>query len=68
MPDITCEGSVSNAQQSHQSLAGGCNVRIDLSTKTVHLHYQPDQLSHSQIETALAIASHRKYSREERKC
>ena len=58
VPDISCGHCVQTINTTLGQLAGVEQVATDLSTKTVHLRYQPEQVSLKQIEGALDEAGY----------
>jgi len=53
VPDVSCEHCVKTINGALRTLSGVEAVNTDIPTKTVHLRYQPDQLSREQIEQVL---------------
>jgi copper ion binding protein len=53
VPDVSCEHCVRAIDGALGVLAGVEGVSTDIPTKSVHLRYDPSQLSMEQIETAL---------------
>jgi len=53
VPDVSCEHCVKTINGALGTLSGIETVNTDIPTKTVHLRYQPDQLSREQIEHVL---------------
>jgi copper ion binding protein len=53
VPDISCEHCVKTINTTLGELAGVEKVATDIPTRTVHLHYRPEQVSLQQIESAL---------------
>lgn len=53
VPDVSCGHCVNTVNGALGALAGVETVNTDLPTKTVHLRYDPSQVSLDQIETTL---------------
>jgi len=53
VPDVSCGHCVNTIDGALGKLAGVERVATDLPTKTVHLRYDPGQVSLDQIEAAL---------------
>jgi len=53
VPDVSCEHCVKTVNGALGTLPGVETVSTDIPTKSVHLRYDPDQLSMEQIETTL---------------
>lgn len=58
VPDMSCEHCVNTINSTLSGLDGIQNVKVDLSSKSVQLQYQPNQVSLQQIETALDDAGY----------
>jgi copper chaperone len=53
IPDVSCEHCVKTVNVALGALPGVETVSTDIPTKSVHLRYDPGQLSMEQIETTL---------------
>jgi copper chaperone len=53
VPDISCEHCVKTINGALGVLPGVAAVNTDISTKTVHLRYDPQQVSLGKIEEVL---------------
>ncbi len=53
VPDVSCEHCVKAINGALGVLPGMETVSTDIPTKSVHLRYNPDQLSMEQVEVAL---------------
>jgi copper chaperone len=53
VPDVSCEHCVKTVNGALGTLPGVETVSTDIPTKSVHLRYDPNQLSMKQIETTL---------------
>jgi copper chaperone len=53
VPDISCEHCVHAINGALSVLAGVETVSTDIPTKTVHLRYDPQQISMETVEAAL---------------
>jgi copper chaperone len=58
VPDVSCEHCVKTVNGALGALSGVESVSTDLPTKSVHLHYDPGQLSMEQIEATLDNAGY----------
>jgi copper chaperone len=58
VPDVSCEHCVKTVNGALGTLPGVETVSTDIPTKSVHLRYNPDQLSMEQIETTLDDAGY----------
>lgn len=58
VPDISCEHCVKAINGALGPLPGVETVSTDIPTKSVHLRYNPEQLSMEQIEAALDDAGY----------
>jgi len=58
VPDVSCEHCVKTVNGALGALAGVEAVSTDIPTKSVHLRYDPGQLSMQQIETTLDDAGY----------
>jgi copper ion binding protein len=58
VPDISCDHCVHTINTTLGHLSGVDSVQTDLPTKTVHLRYQPEQVSLQQIEASLDDAGY----------
>ncbi len=58
VPDVSCEHCVKTVNEALATLSGVESVDTDIPTKSVHLRYDPSQLSMEQIETALDDAGY----------
>jgi copper chaperone len=58
VPDVSCEHCVKTINGALGVLPGVEVVSTDIPTKTVHLRYDPGQLSMEQIETVLDDAGY----------
>jgi copper chaperone len=58
VPDISCEHCVKTINGALGVLPGVENVNTDLETKTVHLRFDPTQMSMNTIESALDEAGY----------
>jgi copper chaperone len=53
VPDISCQHCVNAINGALKELSGVEAVRIDIPTKTVHLSYDPNQVSIDKVEAVL---------------
>ncbi len=53
VPDVSCEHCVHTVNGTLSQLAGVQQVSTDIPSKSVHLRYDPGQVSLEQIEAAL---------------
>lgn len=53
VPDISCEHCVHAINEALSVLPGVASVSTDIPTKTVHLRYNPDQVSLEKVEAVL---------------
>jgi len=53
VPDVSCEHCVNAINGALKDLPGVQAVNTDIPTKTVHLRYDPNQLSLEKVEAAL---------------
>lgn len=58
VPDISCEHCVKTINGTLGKLPGVEEVSTDIPTKSVHLRYNPQQLSMERIETTLDDAGY----------
>jgi copper chaperone len=58
VPDVSCEHCVKTVNEALATLSGVESVDTAIPTKSVHLRYDPGQLSMEQIETALDDAGY----------
>jgi len=58
VPDVSCEHCVKTVNGALGALPGVESVSTDLPTKSVHLRYDPGQLSMEQIEATLDDAGY----------
>ncbi|BCL83886.1 copper chaperone CopZ [Ktedonobacteria bacterium brp13] len=58
VPDVSCEHCVKTVNGALGALAGVEAISTDIPTKSVHLRYDPSQLSMQQIETTLDDAGY----------
>jgi copper chaperone len=58
VPDVSCQHCVHTINGALGQLAGVEAVSTDIPTKTVHLRYNPDQLTMEKIETTLDDAGY----------
>jgi copper ion binding protein len=58
VPDISCEHCVHTIDGALGALEGVAAVETDLRTQTVHLRYDPGQVSLAQIEATLDEAGY----------
>jgi copper chaperone len=58
VPDISCEHCVKTINGALGALSGVESVDTNLATKTVHLRYDPSQVSMDAIETTLDDAGY----------
>jgi copper chaperone len=58
VPDISCEHCVKTIDGALGALAGVQSVSTDIPSKTVHLSYDPDQVSMDHIEATLDDAGY----------
>jgi copper chaperone len=52
-PDISCENCQRAVEGAVGSLKGGSSVNVDIPTKTVHVTYDPQQITLAKIEEVL---------------
>lgn len=58
VPDVSCEHCVKTVNGALRTLPGVEAVSTDIPTKSVHLRYDPNQLSMEQIESTLDDAGY----------
>jgi copper chaperone len=58
VPDVSCQHCVKTINEALSGLAGIEKVVTDIPSKTVHLCYDPSQLSMQQVEAALDDAGY----------
>jgi copper ion binding protein len=58
VPDVSCQHCVKTINGALGQLPGVEAVSTDIPTKTVHLRYDPDQLTMEKIETTLDDAGY----------
>jgi copper chaperone CopZ len=58
VPDVSCGHCVQTVNGTLQTLAGVESAETDIPTKSVHVRYDPSQLSMEQIEAALDDAGY----------
>ncbi|GHO84039.1 heavy-metal-associated domain-containing protein [Dictyobacter formicarum] len=58
VPDVSCEHCVKTINGALGALAGVEEVSTDIPTKSVHLRFDPDQVSLQQIEATLDDAGY----------
>ncbi|MBV9707532.1 MAG: heavy-metal-associated domain-containing protein [Chloroflexi bacterium] len=58
VPDISCQHCVRTINEALGKLSGVEKVVSDIPSKTVHLRYDPNQLSMQQVEAALDDAGY----------
>ncbi len=58
VPDVSCEHCVKTVNGALSPLPGVEAVSTDIPTKSVHLRYDPNQVSMEQIETTLDDAGY----------
>ena len=58
VPDVSCEHCVKTIDGALGQLSGVESVRTDLPSKTVHLRYDPSQLSMETIKATLDEAGY----------
>ena len=58
IPRMNCSGCLKNVTNTLQALPSLAIIATDLPAKTLHLHYDPEQLSLEQIKTALEQAEY----------
>lgn len=58
VPDVSCEHCVKTINGTLGTLPGVETVSTDIPTKSVHLIYNPEQLSMKEIEAALDDAGY----------
>lgn len=58
VPDIGCQGCVNTIEGTFEHVPGVQTVHADATTKTVHLRYDPQQLSSEQVESMLKDAGY----------
>lgn len=64
VPSIGCQGCMSKIVKQMQTLPGVEVVETTLATKSLRLHYVPQQISVEQIDEAVRAAGHRVAGRE----
>ena len=52
-PDISCEHCQHAIEEALRELAGVSTVKVDIPTKTVHIDYDPQQVTLAKIEEVL---------------
>ncbi len=57
-PDISCEHCQHAIEGAVGQMEGVSQVRVDIPTKTVHIEYDPQKVSLTQIEEVLADTSY----------
>ena len=58
VPDMSCEHCVKTINETLSVLPGVKTVLTDLPTKTVHVQYDPDQVTLKQVEATLDDAGY----------
>ncbi|HEY4033812.1 MAG TPA: cation transporter [Ktedonobacteraceae bacterium] len=58
VPDVSCQHCVNTIHKALGVLPGVETVSTDLPTKTVHLHYDPSQVTLNQVEATLDDAGY----------
>ncbi|HEY4034656.1 MAG TPA: heavy-metal-associated domain-containing protein [Ktedonobacteraceae bacterium] len=58
IPRMNCNGCLKNVTKILQTFPSLAIIATDLPAKTLHLHYDPEQLSMEQIKTALGQAEY----------
>jgi len=58
VPDVSCQHCVNTIHKALAVLPGVETVSTDLPTKTVHLHYDPSQVTLNQVEATLDDAGY----------
>ncbi len=58
VPDVSCEHCVKTVNGALGSLPGVQAVSTDIPTKTVHLRYDPQQVTLEKVETTLDDAGY----------
>ncbi len=58
IPRMNCNGCLKKVTTTLQALPSLAILATDLPAKTLHLHYDPEQLSFQQIRTALEQAEY----------
>ena len=58
VPDVSCEHCVKTINGALQGLPGVEAVSTDIPTKTVHLRYDPNQVSMQKVEEVLDDAGY----------
>ncbi len=58
VPDVSCEHCVKTINGALQGLPGVESVATDIPSKTVHLRYDPNQVSLEKVEAALDDAGY----------
>jgi copper chaperone len=58
IPRMNCNGCLRNVTTILQTLPSLAIIATDLPAKTLHLHYDPEQLSMEQIKRALQQADY----------
>jgi copper chaperone len=58
IPRMNCNGCLKSVTTTLQALPSLVIIATDLPAKTLHLHYDPEQLSMQQIRTALEQAEY----------
>jgi len=58
VPDVSCEHCVKTIDEALSGLPGVEAIRTDIPTKTVHLRYDPSQLTLPKVEAALDEAGY----------
>jgi copper chaperone CopZ len=58
VPDVSCEHCVRAIDGALSTLSGVEAVSTDIPTKSIHLRYEPNQISMEQIEAALDDAGY----------
>ena len=58
IPSMSCNGCLKNVTMTLQALPSLAIMATDLPAKTLHLHYDPEQLSLEQIKSALEQAEY----------
>lgn len=58
VPDMSCQHCVNTINTALTQLSGVGQVQVDLATKSVQVHYQPEQISSTQMESAISEAGY----------
>lgn len=58
VPDMSCQHCVNTIDTALTHLSGVEHVQVDLATRLVQVQYQPEQVSSTQMESAISEAGY----------